>query len=402
MKNKLPLINVIRNPFRTACVAAMTALLSFSLSGGSALVKSFQNGLESTSDRLGADLIVIPEGSDKSVQDILLQGATGYFYMDSSVYDLVSHTEGVESATAQFYLTSLNASCCSVKVEIIGYDPGSDFVVSPWIQSQFPELKDNITPNDDSREIIAGSNVLVDNGAIELYGHRFNVKAQLSETGTGLDNAVFADMGTINKLMDYALEKSFVFPDETKPKESISAILVKISDGYDADDVEKRIRKSIDGVDVVSSAGMISNISDGLSLISSMLTFVCIAFFVISFAVLVILFGLSATEREKEFAVVRMLGLIPGRQKKQYFTEAFIQSLLGSIPGAVIALTLVLIYGNAIKINTDIPYMTVSGPELLIIFLGTAIITAITGPVAAALWIGRIDRADPAVILRRD
>ena len=122
---QLPLKNLLRRPGRTAALLIMVALLAFSMFGGSVVIRSLQNGLTSLEGRIGADVIVIPTTarSKINVKNILLDGTTGYFYMKSSWVDKVREVEGVEKVTAQLYLASQKADCCSISTQIIGFDP---------------------------------------------------------------------------------------------------------------------------------------------------------------------------------------------------------------------------------------------------------------------------------------
>ena len=125
----------MRKPGRTAALVLLTAFLAMSVFGGTIVVSSLRKGLESMENRLGADIIVVPAEAESkvSLKNLLLQGTIGTFYMDASATEKVRETEGVEKASAQIFLSSMKADCCSVKVQIIGFDPENDFVVQPWI-----------------------------------------------------------------------------------------------------------------------------------------------------------------------------------------------------------------------------------------------------------------------------
>ena len=125
--------NLSRRPVRTAALILLAAFLSFSVFAGSMIVLSLQNGLESYESRLGADIVVVPyeARSHGTLESILLQGIPGYFYMDETYLDQVRAISGVESASPQFYLASASAGCCSVAVQIIGFDPDTDFSIQP-------------------------------------------------------------------------------------------------------------------------------------------------------------------------------------------------------------------------------------------------------------------------------
>ena len=125
--------NITGRKWRSAAMIILTAVLSLAIFAGTVTVQSLRNGFSSLEDRLGADIMVVPYEaiSKSSLDDILLQGNTGYFYMDSKYLDEVSEIEGVGQITAQYYLASVKAGCCSIPVEIIGYDPETDIRNSP-------------------------------------------------------------------------------------------------------------------------------------------------------------------------------------------------------------------------------------------------------------------------------
>ena len=93
---RLPLINLVRHPARTAALVLLTAFLSFSLFGGTVVVSSLRQGLGSLTSRLGADIIVTPETAyvKKGIENILLYGNRTYFYMPRKRLDDVAlHVE---------------------------------------------------------------------------------------------------------------------------------------------------------------------------------------------------------------------------------------------------------------------------------------------------------------------
>ena len=86
MKQHLAYRNLKARPLRTAILVILTALLSLTICGGTMLVSGLQSGLGSLEARLGADIMVVPyEAKTKSdLENIVLQGNPGYFYMDRS------------------------------------------------------------------------------------------------------------------------------------------------------------------------------------------------------------------------------------------------------------------------------------------------------------------------------
>jgi len=74
-----------------------------------------QSGLFRSSERYGADLMVIPADAAASLDEsaYLFTGSPVTMYMPASVADEVAAVEGVSTTTVQFYGQTLNASCCS-------------------------------------------------------------------------------------------------------------------------------------------------------------------------------------------------------------------------------------------------------------------------------------------------
>ena len=70
--------NYLRNSFRSFGLSLLIALLASVLLVGGLLSLSLSKGLNRLSSRLGADVIVIPQGSEINDQSVLLQGDSKY------------------------------------------------------------------------------------------------------------------------------------------------------------------------------------------------------------------------------------------------------------------------------------------------------------------------------------
>ena len=69
--------------FRAAALALLVLFLSFTVFAGAVCVISLQRGLSSYQNRLGADIVVIPNSAKGhgTVDDILLQGMADRFHL---------------------------------------------------------------------------------------------------------------------------------------------------------------------------------------------------------------------------------------------------------------------------------------------------------------------------------
>ena len=109
----------------------LTAVLAFSLFCGSFLVKSLNGGMQSLANRLGADIIVVPQGYDSKIESALLRGEPNSFYFKLEVVDRLKKIEGIERASPQLFVATLSAGCCSFPLQVIGIDFDSDFTIKP-------------------------------------------------------------------------------------------------------------------------------------------------------------------------------------------------------------------------------------------------------------------------------
>ena len=92
-----------------------------------------------TQKRLGADILVVPEGNERKVEGALLMGSTAQIRMPTANLAKIRAIPGVEVASPQLYLMSMsNSSCCSVPdMFMVAYDPATDFTVEPWLKEEF-------------------------------------------------------------------------------------------------------------------------------------------------------------------------------------------------------------------------------------------------------------------------
>lgn len=129
------------------------------------------------------------------------------------------------------------AACCDEKVQIIGFNPDTDFVIT-LIASQFDGTLQR-------GQIVAGASISVSgNNTVKLYGHEFPVAAQLANTGTSLDNSVFVNMQTVPDVVGYSAKVGHAAIPEEYADKAVSAVLIKVKDGYSAQQVASNITKT--------------------------------------------------------------------------------------------------------------------------------------------------------------
>ncbi len=396
MKISLSLKNLIRRPARSAALVILTAFLSLSLFGGSVFIMSLRSGLSSLEDRLGADIMVVPyEATTKTnLSNILLQGSTGYFYMDSSVYDKLSQLEGVGEISAQFFLSTMSASCCSVKVQIIGIDPETDFTIKPWI-------KDSYSGDLDYLEVVVGNDLNAFVGdTLSFYGTEVKVAAKLKKTGTSLDTAVYTNEDTIKTLIQSSLDLGLNTFSDIDPDKVVSCVLINVADGYSVDEVLNDINIHVRSVEAVRTKSMITDVSDSLVGVSDIIGGAAVIIWLMALFILIIVFSMSINERKREFALLRTLGASKTAVAAVVMMEGVFAGLMGSIIGIAASLAVLFGFGDLIENTLGLPFLLPNGGFLALFSLVCALAVMVFSALSNIIAGRRVVKGDAGNLLR--
>ncbi len=394
----IPIINLVRKPGRTAALVLLTAFLALSLFGGTLVVTSLRQGLKSLESRLGADIIVVPSSaqSKSSFKNMLLQGTTGAFYMKEDNLARTLEVEGVEKAAPQIFLSSLKADCCSIRIQVIGFDPETDFIVQPWIEESCrAQLGDY--------DIVVGSNVGVSTGEIlRIYDERCHVAGRLAPTGTGLDSAVYCNMDTMKLLLKAAEAKGITHDIDSDDEDVISAIYVKVREGYDIGKVNSAIQGHTRKASAVRTKSMITDVSGSLSGVSRTVSWLIAAIWILSLLILSAAFFMIANERKKEFALLRLLGTSRRQLSSLILKETALSSLAGGLLGTGTAALMLFPFTGLIEKSLGLPYLRPPVPLVLLVAAASIAVTVLAGSLASARTAARLGRVDPGNVLRAD
>ena len=397
-KVKLALKNIKARPGRSALLIIIVAFLAASVFGGSTFIGSVIEGIFNYQVRLGADMVVIPEEVDErgSYEGILLQGIPDTFYMDASVLEKIREIEGVEQASAQFFLASAAASCCDSPVQIIGFDPKTDFSIQPWI---YKEYNSDIANGD----VVVGNNITYNSdNKIRLYNMTLNVVAQMDKTGTGLDDAVYANMNTIRNLMDNATALGFDTFKDVDTDHVISAVMIRKKLGYETSVLAGDIRFGTEGVSVVTPQAMMTGITEGLRKISGVIEISGIIIWVLSMIILIAMFSLIAGERKREFAILRIMGASKGIVEGTLRFEALFISLIGSAAGIAAFAIVYFPFFETIKNKLALPAINPDIIGILLIMLATVVLEVVICQFTWTICVIRIARKDIGLLSKED
>ena len=400
MKQKLQLAykNVVNRPMRSTALVILLAFLAFTAFAGTVIVGALQKGFTSLQERLGADIMVVPyEAATKSsLEDIILQGNTGYFYMNSDVMDKIAALDGIERISAQYYLASASTSCCSIPVEIIGFDPATDFTITPWIRrsnGQDLQYLDVVVGND--------LNAFVGD-TLTFYGTDVRVAAKLDKTGTKYDTAVFTGQDTIRTLIQSSLDKKLNQYANINAGNVVSCVLVDVADDADLETVLNDINLHVRKVKAVRTGNMIDGMSRSLDGISFIAKILLIFIWILTLLILTIAFLMMANERKKEIAVLRVIGASRSDLSAIVLLEGGLISLFGSLVGVLIGFIVVLPFSGMIEQSLQLPFLLPGAGQLVLTAVGAVALAILFGAISSAAAAYKIAGADTGSILRSE
>ena len=388
--------NIIKRPLRSGMLVILAAFLSFSVFAGTMITDSLKRGFSSLKQRLGADIMVVPyEATMKTdLSNIVLQGNTGYFYMSDNVLDKVAKMDGVGQISAQFFLASTSSGCCSLPVQIIGYDPETDFTITPWIKKSYGGTIDYL-------DVVVGNDLNAFVGdELSFYGVKVRVAAKLDKTGTTYDTAVFTNKETIVALIKSSLDKKMNEFADIDPDKVVSCILVNVADDYVTEEVLNDINIHVKKVKAIQTKNMISGISDSLSAVSDVTGGLMVAVWILALFIMVVAFFMMINERKKEFAVLRVLGASRKKLSSIVMKEGLMLALCGSILGTLIGLVIIIPFNGFIENKLNLPFLLPGVGMIITISLLSVFVSALFGALTSAWAAYRISRLETGTILR--
>ncbi len=387
--------SITRGGYRSVAIGACALVIAGMALFTSVVAHGTRASLQAALARLGADIVVVPQGSETRVESALVMGTSAQAWMPRANLEKIAAIPGVAAVSPQLYLSSLyRASCCSVsEMFLVAYDPGSDFALRPWLTQGLSEgLGDG--------EAVGGSNVFVPEGeaGIRLYGSLVRLRGHLAPTGTNLDRSLFFTFDTARAIAAASYELA-ERPLEIPP-DSVSAVLVKVQPGADAHGVALEVLRRVPGAVPVQSPDLFRTYSAQTQGLGRVLSTYLGTTAVLSLGLMALLFTLFASGRRREIGVLRALGVRRGQVILSFMAEAGLLALGGATLGAGLAGLGVYLFRELIARSLGLPFLF-PGPGALLAVVGTTLALALTAAALAALLpILRIAGQEPALAMR--
>jgi putative ABC transport system permease protein len=298
-----------------------------------AFYTNLQQGIVLSQQRLGADILILPNEAETDAYTALYTAEPNNIYMPAEVLDNIKKVEGVDLASPQLFIQTLNASCCAVDSEtrIVAFDMDSDFVLQPWFaEANLDSLADD--------EIVIGCDVPAYLGnRVGILGDVFKIVGTMSPTGTGMDETYFMNMDVAKRLAATNENLQAVLPD-IDLQTVYSAILIKVQEGYNVADVVDNIEKSNLNVVIVSTDEVMTSMKTQMSMIGQVMILLWILLLVVTALALIGRFTALAQVRKKEMGILRAIGGQKSDVFKVILFEACFLAGIGGVVGSILGI----------------------------------------------------------------
>ena len=379
--------NLKSRPYRNIPTLLVFAVIAASLFSAQYLLIGSEQSLDKGTRWIGADLMVVPREYNAAGENILLTGEPTTFLFADTDFGKIIGVPGVMTATPQIYIGTLSASCCSVPLQLVAFDPETDFAITSW-------LRDNpgiVLGKDD---IIIGSGVEAGVGSdLMFYGHPFHVVGVLAPTGMrGVDSAAFIRIQDAYVMADESGDKAV--QTLTLPRGMVSAVLVKVEPGSSPFAVGRAIEEEIPGVRIITPTGLLGTVTGHLANVTRLLYDSAIAVTVIAILLAGVTSIIVAHELRKEISVLGALGVTRTFILRLLLAETFSLSVLGSLIGIVVAGFLLVAFHDFIALTLRVPFVIPSFGPLLLAAGSALLLSVVIGGVASVYPTIRVIRSE--------
>jgi putative ABC transport system permease protein len=390
---KLVAKNLFNRPYRNIATIFTFAIIAAMLFSSQFMINGAMQSLDAGVSRMGADMLVVPEGYAAAGQTVILKGEPNSFFFEDSGFEKISGVPGVAKASPQIYIATLFASCCAAPVQMIAIDPENDFTIATWLKKN-PGVK---LGKDD---IIIGSSIIQDIGKdLMFYGHNFHVVGVLEKTGTGVDNAVFTRFEDAYVMADESEEKAV--KKLVIPRGMVSAVVVKVDPGASPDRVANDIQSRVPGTKVILPNGLLSAVSGQLGAVTRLLNGAVIMVTIVSIPLIGAISAMVAQERLSEISIFRALGATKSFVMRLMLAESFSLAIIGGLLGIGGAAIFLAAFQDFISYTLKIPFITPSPLAILVDGCIALLIPVIIGGLSCLYPVVLVCRTAPYENIRR-
>lgn len=361
-----------------------------------AVYRGVASGIAISQQRMGADIVVVPNHVTLEPSLVLFGGANAHTYMPEATLGAVQAIPGVKQATPQFFTQSLSADCHDIgdRNRMLGYDPESDWIIAPWLKKiHKSKLQDD--------EVILGAKIPTwTQDRISILGKWYKIVTIAEETGTSLDYSLFVSMAEARRAAAKDVFLGDVWAKQGAPEGLLSAILIQTEDGAMVQSIAAEIQR--DGsVRAIVAADIKNRINKQFTVLLLLLGGIGALTIAGSLFQLFSRFYSLTWERQAEWGLYLALGAAGRDIAIIVIGEAVAVTLAGSTAGLLLGGLLYKAVIAALSLYQAFPFIA---PDWLYMAgLGAALTGIFTGLGALAAWLPAYQgsKTDPGTVMTR-
>lgn len=392
--------NLGQRKARASLLVLAVAISSGAVFLGAILMQSIRHSMEVGFTRLGADLLIVPQGTLTNITAALLTVEPTDQTLDRSVVDELAKVKGVQRVAPQLIVRTRVPEIGGHHgvTDLVGFDPEHDISVTPWLTEKMerPFRKGDLIVGGRREERI-GDRLL-------LFGQSFTVYGKLERTGVGPhENGIFMSFETFGPLREIVRSNlgSTAAPDQNK----ISGALIELAPGASAKQARFAMLAKFSGVKVVVGESMLTSIRQGLeALLDGVMTLMLIMF-VSSTLIIGLLFSAIIGERKREIGLLMAIGVKSYSLTGILLAEAAIATATGGVLGCLLGAMLMRVYEHSLVYHLKTmgaPFVWLGAPQIVAIALICLALSTLIGIIGALAPVLYVSRREPYELIRSE
>ncbi len=363
---KLSYLNVLHRKSVSIMTVLIFIITTTTLFLSTASFYVVEEGVKKSSQRLGADLILIANNGEYDNSEFLHYAKpTTRYITEKDVIDVLQYEE-VDRYAYQCFLTETSGRV------VVGIDYNTDFTVIPWLVNPSGKFS--------KESFIGGVDLSADK--FSVYGKNFSKFATMSKTSSSMDNAVFIDINTARSLIKSNFKKSQI--RKLNPDEMLTTVFVKLKDETSITNFVDKVNANHKGIRAIAKVGSIQKIDDTIYGAKIVVYFLFLFLLINSILSLFGRYRSIFAHRKKEVGYLKSMGISNGKVFLSMLFEVLILGVFSGIISGVITLVLLPISSSFLSYYFGTSTYSIDYSVYFVVFLLSPVFTVVLGLLSAA------------------
>jgi putative ABC transport system permease protein len=380
----LALQNLGRRKARSLLLVAAVALGSGVVFTGAVLMRSIDRSMAVGFARLGADLMVVPEGALTNITAALLVVEPTELALDADLLDKAGLASlGRIAAQKIVRVEHSGIGSHHESADLIGFQPERDFTVQPWLAEKLnrPLQKGDV--------ILGAAREGALGGELLIFGRPHAIYGRLGRTGVGThERGVFMSFATFEALAEaiggHGGQTGSGPPAVLAPGK-VTGFLAELAPGATPLQARFALLSSVKGVKVVTGDTTLSGIRQGLAALLDGILALMVLMFASTALMVSVLFSAIVGERQGELGLLKAIGARRGQVLGVMVAEAVVATGIGGLAGVALGVLAMRLFERSLVHHLEqlgVPFLWLDTP-LIAAFAAAALgLACIVGALA--------------------